>query len=172
MQEPSHKPDMSAMDSPEDQIRELAASFGFDSEQQNNLLTVIRMAGENGLLHDDDADDRVKDALRKLIRLVGDASNAGLTCWCVDYAFGLDIFGGMSETQIGLKWGRNRATVSLIIRQVREQFGVASRGCRTQHAADAYRARARAAHASGKMKRKPVMPWRGAQFFKLKTTNP
>lgn len=157
--EPHESPDMSRLDSPDDELRQIALDGGLMGPMVDLFVRLVHKAGSSGVTgklgYGEYSQRAAHELLRRTLAVIGDGRNAALRCWCLDFLAGTNVFGGKSETEIGRRWGYTRSNVSYIVKELQAKLGMlGATGGKDEAAVVAYRVRAKASHDSGKMARK------------------
>lgn len=151
VQEPSTSPVYA--DSPQDIIREIAAKHGIPLAA---FVAAMDNAIADGVLDHLPGQHTAADSLPRIVALIGDGPNCGLRAWCIDFVAGTNIFNIQTETEIGQRWGVERATVNRLIQEIRNGLHlVVVPGCRPESTRITYAIRARKNHAEKKITKKP-----------------
>jgi hypothetical protein len=158
-QRASETPDMAAeIDTTEDLIREVATE---QLRQQKKLrpeaemmilplitATVrgcIEVGTERGLFHNENSatfTPKFKEILVRILTEIHAHPNPRLYIDCLNFAFGLCLRQGMSQTSIADEHGVTRANVSKVTVQICQMYGVPpSRGMKPESAREVYRDR-------------------------------
>jgi hypothetical protein len=155
----SETPDMAAeIDTTEDLIREVAteklrAFKKLKPEAEVMILPLITStvrgcieAGtDRGLFHNENSatfTPKFKEILVRILTEIHAHPNPRLYIDCLNFAFGLCLRQGMSQTSIAEEHGVTRANVSKVTVQICEQYGVPpSRGMKPVSARESYRER-------------------------------
>ena len=167
--QPHTTPDMASMvDTPEDELREIAARY-VPREMLDVIPKILHEAARKNLIErmGIGCEERaLQEMTRRILMVIGDGRNSGVRAWCVDFLAGTGVFGGLSETEIGRKWGVHRATISRICKDLQSVLGMSpAPGGKRDHASLVYHFRAKANHAEGKIKRQP-RTYAGATKFR------
>lgn len=160
---------------PEDELAELMLAMNVPPSMLAQMIQVVHKAGEAGVLeklgYGELGLKAAHEIIKRVLGLIGDGQNSGLKAWCLDFLAGTNVFGGKSETAIGLKWGFTRANVCHIVNRMKEQLSMlAPRGGKKEGTAKKYRERAKKSHADGKIQKRVVV-YVGESYFNNLTQN-
>ena len=162
--EASETPDMGELDSPAEvlaeRMQEQIPWKKLTSKQEFCMAAAsvaIQSVGKR------EAPEKAKEVITRLLAEIIDAptpADAQLTAECYDFAFGLGINGGKSQTEIAVKYSVTRATVSRRCRQIVTHFS--GLGVRPSAGMKSERACAVYAEVRKGQKRKPAPKWKFA----------
>lgn len=151
--EPHYVPDLTALDSPADYLREIASRHNI-SGTQAEFDALINEAMESGVFERIAETRSTHELAHRILAIIGDGKDAGLKCWIVDFVCGTNIFGGKTETDIAERWGQRKANVNRMVKDMQWQLGIAKMaGGRKADASRTYAIRARRNHAEGKIRK-------------------
>lgn len=168
--EPSYQPDHSELDSPDDQLRQIASDNGLKGQLTEIFVRLVHQACQSGIVeklpYGEITAQGAHEIIKRTIAIVGDSQTAALRCWCLDYLIGGGVFGGKSEIRIARRFGCTRANVSYIVKHLQKELGLGEPpGGKSREAVGVYRERAKRIHAE-REKPKREESWH-AKFFSI-----